>query len=194
MKIFTLRMNSLASVLRRLLGGAFCAQTWSVVSLGLILLLGPSGASADIINNYVFAPGASTVLGGDTLTISGSFTFDFTTLIESQLDITLSGNPTYAGTYTVGSNLGDLAVVFADDGVRSLTIGFVENLDVSPNPLSFVAWQNPEPPIAQLSDAAPVGFVEFAPTPTVPEPNSVILLVTLVAMAGFLTRRKLAGG
>jgi hypothetical protein len=33
MKTFTLRMNSVASVLRRLLGGAFCAQTWSVVAL-----------------------------------------------------------------------------------------------------------------------------------------------------------------
>jgi hypothetical protein len=74
MKTFTLRMNGVASVLRRVLGGAFCAQTWSVISLGLILLLGPSGARADIIDNYVFAPGASTVLGGDTLTISGSYT------------------------------------------------------------------------------------------------------------------------
>ena len=57
MKTSTLRMNSVASVLRRLLGGAFCAQTWSVVALGLILLLGPSGASADIMDSYVFEPG-----------------------------------------------------------------------------------------------------------------------------------------
>jgi hypothetical protein len=69
-------------------------------------------------------------------------------------------------------------------------------LGVSPDELQSVAWQNPAlaPPNSQLSDPAPVGFVEFAPTPAVPEPSSVILLVTLVAMVEFLTRRKLVMG
>jgi hypothetical protein len=47
MKTFTLRMNSDASVLRRVLGGAFCAQTWSVVALVPILLFGRANARAD---------------------------------------------------------------------------------------------------------------------------------------------------
>jgi hypothetical protein len=196
MKTFTLRMNSVASVLRRVLGGAFCAQTWSVAALGLILLLGPSRASADIINSYVFAPGASTVLGGDTLAISGSFTFDITTTTESQVAITLSGNPTYAGTYTEANlDVGALAEVFADDGDLSLTMLFANVLDVSPVELQTVNWQNLDTtPVAQLQGLAPTGFVEFAPAPAVPEPSSVVLLVTLVGMLGFLTRRKLAGG
>jgi len=197
MKTFTLRMNGAASVLRRGLGGAFCAQTWSVVAVGLILLSGPSRAMADIIDNYVFASGASTVLGGDTLTISGSFTIDITTDVESQTAITLSGNATYAGTYTYPTYAsGCLNCIEANDGNISLSLGFADLLGVSPDELQSVAWQNPAlaPPNSQLSDPAPTGFVEFAPTPAVPEPSSVILLVTLVAMVGFLTRRKLAVG
>jgi hypothetical protein len=135
------------------------------------------------------------VLGGDTLAISGSFTFDFTTTIESQVAITLSGNPTYAGTYTATNlALGALAEVFADDGDLSLTILFANVLDLSPVELQTVDWQGSGPIPPQLQGQDLTGFVEFAPTPAVPEPNSVILLVTLVAMAGFLTRRKLAGG
>ena len=96
MKTFTLRMNSVASVLRRLLGGAFCAQTWSVAVLGLILLFGPSRASADIINNYVFAPGGSTVLGGYVESISGGFTFDASDVMKSVATLN-SGKPQNGG-------------------------------------------------------------------------------------------------
>jgi hypothetical protein len=93
MKTFTSRMNSVASVLRRVLGGAVCAQTWSAVCLGLILLLGPSGASADIINNYVFAPGASTVLDGY---VSAGFTFDASDVMKSVATLN-SGKPQNGG-------------------------------------------------------------------------------------------------
>ena len=67
-----------------------------------VFLAAPPSARATAIA-YVFAPGASTVLGGDTEMISGSFTFDTTTFTELAVTISLAGAAPYAGTYTNGT-------------------------------------------------------------------------------------------
>jgi hypothetical protein len=100
MKTFALRMNNAASVLRRILGAALYAQPWAVVAVVLILLFGPSRASADIINTYVIAPGASTLLDGYIESITGGFTFDDTDDAESAVSLTRSGMAPFSGAYT----------------------------------------------------------------------------------------------
>lgn len=74
-----------------------------------------------------------------------------------------------------------------------LIVEFSGELGVSPDPLLEVGWSSS--PSNGVEDFAPLGGIEFAPAAAaVPEPNSVILLVTLVGMVGFLTRRKLVVG
>jgi hypothetical protein len=197
MKTFTSQMNRVASVLRRGLGGAFCAQTCSVVALGLILLLGPSGARADIIDTYVFEPSSATVLAGLTEPITGSFTFDATTNVATAISITLSGLPPFGGTYLAAS-VSAFGADFIGFGATNsagdfLALTFQNQLGISPDPLVLDAIYVDND--LSAADQAPLGGIEFAPAaPAVPEPSSVILLVTLAAMVGFLTRRKLAGG
>jgi hypothetical protein len=62
------------------------------------LVTAPRVARADIINPYVFAPNSTTVLDGVTALITGSFTFDLTTITESNVTVTLSGASPVAGT------------------------------------------------------------------------------------------------
>jgi hypothetical protein len=70
MKTSTLRMNSVASVLRRVLGGAFCPQPWSVVALVPILLFGPANARADDFT-FSFTNNVGSVAGTVTGEIFG---------------------------------------------------------------------------------------------------------------------------
>jgi len=106
MKTFTLRINRAASVLRRASGGTLCSRPWSVLALVLMLLFGPSGASADIITTYVFAPGISTVLDGFMESITGGFTFDATDDTESAISLILAGPAPFSGDFTSSGGIG----------------------------------------------------------------------------------------
>jgi hypothetical protein len=198
MKTFPLRMNSVASVLRRVLGGANGTRLWSVVALVLFLLSSPSRARADIIDSYQFEPLTSTVLSAQPETISGSFTFDATTNVATSISITLSGLSPFGGTYLAASvsNFGSDFIGFGATNSAGdfLALTFQNELGVSPDPLVSDAIYVDNHVVTY--DLAPVGGIELAPAApaAAPEPSAVILLVTLVAMVGFLTRRKLAGG
>src|SRR5271169_5894000 len=108
-------------------------------------LAAPSICRATPIN-YVFS-GASTVLNGDTETITGSFTFDTTTDQETSVSITLTGPAAEAGTFTSGTftTAGNNQVI-ADQvtgmfhGLGGITIEFANPLDQSPDALNLVRY------------------------------------------------------
>ena len=170
------------------------SRPYYVFALMLILVFGPSRVSADTINTYVFTANAAANLGGDIEMISGSFTYDSTDSEESGVSITLTGIGIESGNYTEPSMVilnQDLIIAYAAGS--ELGIMFANPLTGSPDPLAEVEWSvqpTPAPGPVVFNDPAPVGAAVFA----TPEPSSIILLVTVVAMAGSLARRKLAVG
>lgn len=174
-----------ASVLRRVWAGQLSTPFY-VFSLILILLVGSSRAKADI-DTYVFSSGTSTNLNGDTEDITGGFTFDTTTDIATAVSITLTGASPYAGTYSNSSDTcsNPCTAIFATSGVSTLFVHFDQGLGVSPDDLQSTEWSSSISP-GFGSDGSPTGAAVFASTSAVPEPSSVFLLVTMVAMLGLL--------
>jgi len=153
-------------------------------------------ARADI-DTYVFSNNASTNLDGTaTENITGGFTYNTTTGAVTALTITLAnGDAPFDGTY---SNALDTCTttctgVFGTNGGATLFVFFAQDLGASPDALQSTEWSAPVSPFLGL-DSAPTGSVVFATTSAVPEPSPIAILVAMVAMVGFLTRRKLAGG
>ncbi len=162
----------------------------------LILLFASSRAQADV-ETYVFSSDASTNLDGTaTENITGGFTFDTTTGAVTALTITLAnGNAAYDGTY---SNSLDTCTttctgVYGTNGGSNLFVFFAQDLGASPDALTSTEWVSSVSPYFGL-DSSPTGSVALTSSAAVPEPSPIALLVTMVAMVGFLTRRKLAGG
>jgi hypothetical protein len=140
--------------------------------------------------NYVIAPGTTVTLNGNKETITGSFTYDTGTFMQSAVDITLTGPSPQAGTYTSGS----LSVANGDFVQASsptsccLILTFAQRLDVSPDLLAQVEWR------ASLFDF-PVdstdvtGSAVFAPA-AVPEPGSLLLSTALTGLGMVLRTRR----
>jgi hypothetical protein len=142
------------------------------------LVAAPRAARADIINPYVFAPDSTTVLDGVTLLITGSFTFDLTTITESNVTVKLSGASSVAGTYASGTFVegesGLNSIVAADDAAH-ITIAFENSLDVSPDETNEVSWQ--QFTTGQVyQDLAPTTSAVFGTSAAVPEPTGLALL------------------
>jgi hypothetical protein len=196
MKTRTSRTNSAPGVMRRL-WGELLSQSLYVFSLILILLFGSSRASADIMDTYVMS-GASAVLDGDLFTITGTFTVDTTSEFESSV-ITLTGTSTdaiagtYAGFESLGTILDDIYAYGTSPPSSNLSIDlyFASNpFGATPDRLIEVSWSQGTP-ISYEVDFNAIGFAVL--TASTPEPSSVVpILVTVIAMVGFLTRRKLA--
>jgi hypothetical protein len=148
------------------------------------------------MDSYVFEPGTSLTFGSEAESVSGSFTYDATTNIVTVLTISLAGPDPYSGTYTSDAEGQPVAIISGFLGpYEELLIGLANGLGSSPDAIIGAVYEYESPTATQFTHAdAVAGGVEFAPAAAVPEPSSVILLVTLVAMVGFLTRRKLAGG
>jgi hypothetical protein len=173
-------------------------------------MFGPARASADIMDSYVFEPGSLITFGSDTEgnipagvteLVSGSFTYDATTNTPTAITISLAGPAPYSGTYTLDTNAtGGVATAQLTallGPYEELDLAFADFLGNSPDALTsaLYSYESPTTFNNQARQEAIAGGVEFAPAASaVPEPSSVILLVTLVAIVGFLTRRKLAGG
>jgi hypothetical protein len=174
------------------------------LTLTLIFLFGSARASADTVDTYVFS-GASAVLGVSPEpvgleTITGGFTFDATTNVVSAVDITLTGNSAYAGTFTAASlSDGGLPFDFLNPAVNAgatafINLTFASDFGASPDALVGFNWISTGGgggsgvPTNDLK-----GKIVISSTTTtsgVPEPSSVVLLLMpLVAIAGFLTRR-----
>lgn len=98
--------------------------------------------------NYVFTSNASVVLAGDTEAISGSFTFDTTTITETDVTVTLTGPSPFAGTYTqgpafdMGSNDEVLAGTPVYFSLPDMGILFAADLNVPSDPLVSVSVES----------------------------------------------------
>src|ERR1700679_2965119 len=186
-----LRMSSVASGLRSFGVGFF--------ALTLVLLFGPSRASADTLDTYVFS-GASAVLGisPETValeTITGGFTFDATTNVVTAVDITLTGNSAYAGSFTA-SSLSDgglafnvLSPVVNAGGTAFINLTFASDFGASPDPLTGFNWTSTSGgggsgvPTNDLQGEIIITSTSIS---AVPEPSSfILLLVPLIAIVGF---------
>jgi hypothetical protein len=146
----------------------------TMVAVAVFFLAAPPSARATAIA-YVFAPGASTVLGGDTGMISGSFSFDTTTFTESAVTISLAGAAPYAGTYTEGTYITGATDTIETLSFPTITIFFMLPLDVEPDVLAEVRWTPGFPPAPEQVDTNPTGAAVFAAA-AVPEPASLALL------------------
>jgi hypothetical protein len=174
------------------------------LTLTLIFLFGSRRANADTVDTYVFS-GASAVLGvsPETValeTITGGFTFDATTSVVSAVDITLTGNSAYAGTFTAAS-LSDgglpfelLNPVVNGSATAFINLTFASDFGASPDALVGFNWISTGGgggsgvPTSDLKGKIVISSTTS--TSGVPEPSSVVLLLMpLVAIAGFLTRR-----
>jgi hypothetical protein len=176
---------------------ATSAVTKTIVT-GLILFCGLQSAARADVDTYVFSSNASTNLDGTaTENITGGFTFDTTTGAVTALTITLAnGDAPFDGTY---SNSLDTCTttctsVFGTNGGSTLFVFFAQDLGASPDALKSTEWSSASVSPFLGLDSSPTGSVVFTTTAAVPEPSPITLLVTMVAMVGFLTRRKLAGG
>jgi hypothetical protein len=170
-----------------------------VCALVAILLVGPSRAKADNYDYYVFAsPVTTTTLNGVTEGVTGSFTFDSSSDSLTAVSITLasglSSPSPFDGTYTIPSvslpaYCGSCQSFTVYSGGSTLDVYFDSALGVSPDNLEETQWYAAVSPYIGF-DAA-TGYAEFS---AVPEPGSVIQLMTVVAIVGFLIRRKLVVG
>ena len=134
--------------------------------------------------NYVFTSNASVVLAGDTEAISGSFTFDTTTDIQTAVSIVLSGPAPYSGTYTSASASNN-ASDFVAAGTPTLPffpvifVDFADDLNVTFDPLTSVVWET----ATTFTDSTAVTGAAV-----VLEPASLALLGVAVGLFLFISR------
>ena len=162
--------------------GPRCGLQLTLAVVTAAWLAAPAISRADVIHDYVFQD-ASTVLMNTPETITGSFTFNVTTDVETSVQVTLTGNPPYAATYTqiAAMNINGFNVV-AFNGSTEIDITFNSLLEVSPDPLFSVQYF----PMGGFAvrDLSPTGEVVFASVTATPEPASFALLG--IALGGLI--------
>lgn len=182
------------------------SRSLGLVSAGVggVILLAAVNAQATPVS-YVIDPGTSTNLGGDVETITGSFTFDTATDLESNVSITLTGLSPFAGTYIDNST--DRSQLQADGlaadacgttgghggGGNSLCLRFTNPLSGGPtDPLSFVGYVAAGFPNDPATDFGTSVVGSASPgVATTPLPAALPLFATgLGAMGLFGWRRK----
>jgi hypothetical protein len=195
MKTFDLRINCASSV---------------AVAVIMMAIMAPVRATADILTldaSGIFTPGnaPTSTCGLSGCTIGGDIVIDNSHDVVTSADVTTSGFAPVMGPFTIFD-----AVAF---GFGTQTV--IELSDVAGDTLDFVFDAPTQGSLAGYTGGALntgseiFGSVAFSPDPiwfltsgaltpvpaTVPEPGSVILLITaMVPMAGALTRRKPAAG
>jgi hypothetical protein len=208
MKPGALRMSSVVSWLRPF-GVMFSSHPFYVFALMLILLMAPAPAAASIVELDVsgtFTPATPPLFGGTCsssgCTIGGDIVINNTLDVVTSADVTASGFGPAMGPFTifaaVADGFGTQTVIQLSDAADQ-TLDFVFNAPVQGSLAGYTG--------GPLNTGSEIYGAEYSPAPlwfltsgsltavppaTVPEPSSVVLLVPLVAIVGFLTRRKLA--
>jgi hypothetical protein len=150
---------------------------------GATLLWQPTIQAAPYI--YTFEPGTTTVLGGNTEAVSGSFSFDTNTNTDLAVSISLAGASPYAGLYTTSlTQPANSFTITAQDQMtlNRLELFFLYPLQYSPDPLALAFFQSPREFMMGSGeiDNRPVGTAvsPTAPVP-VPEPPSFAIIAVL---------------
>jgi hypothetical protein len=158
-------------------------------------LLASTAFAAPIVYTFL---NASTVLRaspggpGSPEAITGTFTFDPVTLLESNVEIVLTGAPAFAGSYVHAAASPTSADVIQAEMNRfpapsaQLRITFQFPLGIASDPLSEVVY---DAPLVIFRDFSPSGSAVAA---IVPEPSS--LTLAAVALGLFLVGRRKSGG
>ena len=138
-------LSSRAAIVPRHVSGVFAVQHFYAMALILVPLFGASAAKA---GPFVIASGSTTVLDGYTESISGTFSFNSMTDIESAVSITLSGLAPFSGTYVLAGSSSTISAmdIHADDGLTGLALHFSDPLDGSLDPITSVAVSSIFPP------------------------------------------------
>jgi PEP-CTERM motif len=162
-----------------------CLELTLAAVTAVCLATAPGAARAGPIS-YVFTSDASVVLAGDTEAISGSFTFDTTTITETDVTITLTGPSPFSGTYTqgpafdMGSNDEVLAGTPVYFSLPDMGILFAADLNVPSDPLVSISVES--------ATGTGVTSTMLTGAAVVPEPASLALLGT--ALGFFLLRSR----
>jgi len=171
----------------------FLGRTRRRVFLAALALMVPGLASASTIT-YVFSSDASLVIGGDTETIAGNFSFDPATTTESNVSITLTGaflTSTFseAGPLVTSSNDQIYAYVYGSGELFwSMTLDFADPLSTTNDPLSsadldFLNTGTNEPDLPVTGSAVPSASA-------IPEPSTWALTLLGFAGVGFAAYRR----
>ena len=158
-------------------------------------VLASTASAAPIVYTFLNASAvlrASPGGPGSPEAITGTFTFDPATLLESNVEIVLTGAPAFAGSYIQAAASPTSADVIHAEMDRfpapnaQLRITFQFPLGLASDPLSEVVY---DAPLVIFRDFSPVGSAVAA---LVPEPSSLALFAAALGL--FLIGCRKSGG
>ncbi len=147
--------------------------------------------------NYVFTPGTTVTVDG-TDTVTGSFTYDTSTDMLTNVNVMLTGASVYSGTYRyefshfdskAPASVGISAVGDNNDNGDLLYFAFSSG-SIGSNSLSLVGFAAYNGPLGNEFASGISGGIALAQAAAVPEPASLAVMVGGLALLGFTRKRR----